>query len=119
MTKKRIGNLVYSTDPDFEKRCARCGQYPCVCQPTESLPPRQQTARIWRDRKRRAGKTVTVIGNLQLSPKELEALARRLKQACGAGGTLKDGEIEVQGDHRERAAELLAELGYKSKFVGG
>lgn len=119
MPRKRIGNLVYSTDPDFEKRCERCGRYPCICPAEASVPPRQQTARIWRDRKRRAGKTVTVIGGLQLSPREAEALTKRLKQACGAGGTLKDGEIEIQGDHRDRIAALLAQAGYKTKFVGG
>ena len=119
MSKHRIGNLVYSTDPNFEKRCATCGQYPCICTPIESAPPRQQTTRIWRDRKGRAGKTVTVISGLQLSPPDLEALAKTLKQACGAGGTLKDGEIEIQGDHREHIADLLSQMGYKTKFVGG
>jgi translation initiation factor 1 len=119
MSKKRVGHLVYSTDPDFDKRCEKCGQYPCICKPIESAPARQQTARIWRDRKRRAGKMVTVIGGLQLSPDDFEALAKKLKQSCGAGGTLKDGEIEIQGDHRDRIAGLLAHIGYKTKFVGG
>lgn len=119
MSKKRIGTLVYSTDPDFEKRCQACGQYPCICKPIESAPPQQQTARIWRDRKRRAGKTVTVVGGLQLSSDDFAALAKNLKRACGAGGTLKNGEIEIQGDHRDRVAGLLAAMGYKTKFVGG
>ena len=119
MSKKRIGNLVYSTDPDFDKRCEKCGQYPCICKPIESAPARQQTARIWRDRKRRAGKMVTVIGGLQLSPDDFEVLAKKLKQSYGAGGTLKDGEIEIQGDHRDHIAGLLAQMGYKTKFAGG
>jgi translation initiation factor 1 len=78
-----------------------------------------QTARIWRDSKRRRGKTVTVIGGLNHDPATLEALLKKLKQQCGAGGALKDGELEIQGDHRERIATALAGMGYKIKHVGG
>lgn len=84
-----------------------------------SLPPEQQTAAILRERKGRGGKTVTVIRDLRLSPEDLKALATRLKTACGSGGTVKDGTIEIQGDHREKAAQALRDLGYKTKFVGG
>ena len=110
---------VYSTDPDFEKRCPRCGSYPCRCPKTKSLPPQQQTAAIQRDRKGRGGKTVTVVRDLQLTQDNLQALARQLKQLCGSGGTIKDGAIEIQGDHREKIAAKLRSLGYKTKFVGG
>jgi len=104
--------LVYSTDPDPEPEPARADEakYPSAS---------SQTARIWRDSKRRRGKTVTVVGGLRHDPATLEALLKRLKQHCGAGGTLKDGEIEIQGDHRERVAAALAALGYKIKHVGG
>lgn len=78
-----------------------------------------QTARIWRDRKRRRGKTVTVIGGLQHDPATLAALLRTLKQQCGAGGTIKDGELEIQGDHRERIADALTVMGYRVVHVGG
>jgi translation initiation factor 1 len=62
---------------------------------------------------------VTVIFGLQLSPDDLKELTTQLKQACGVGGTVKDGVIEIQGDQRERVAERLRSLGYKTKFVGG
>jgi len=111
--------VVYSTDPDFDKRCPRCGSYPCRCLKSKSLPPQQQTAAIHRDRKGRGGKTVTVVRDLQLTPGDLQALARQLKQLCGSGGTVKDGAIEIQGDHRQKIADRLRALGYKTKFVGG
>lgn len=104
--------LVYSTDPMPEPE-------PASKKPLGPPSARGQTARIWRDRKGRAGKTVTVVGGLRHDPATLEALLLRLKKACGAGGTVKDGELEIQGDHRENVAALLAELGYKIKFVGG
>ena len=110
---------VYSTDPDFDKRCPRCGRYPCRCPKPKSAPPSQQTAAIARDRKGRGGKTVTVIRDLQLTSQDMQALARLLKQTCGSGGTVKDGTIEIQGDHREKIAAKLRTLGYKTKFVGG
>jgi translation initiation factor 1 len=104
--------LVYSTDAESprERDSASEPAYPSAA---------GQTARIWRDRKRRGGKTVTVIGGLRHDPATLEALLKRLKQQCGAGGALKDGELEIQGDHRERVAEALAAMGYKVKHVGG
>jgi translation initiation factor 1 len=62
---------------------------------------------------------VTVVRDLQLTPEELQALARQLKQLCGSGGTVKGGAIEIQGDHRQKIADRLRALGYKTKFVGG
>lgn len=105
--------LVYSTDPDPEPE--READAPPTAYPSAA----QQTARIMRDRKRRAGKTVTVVSGLRHDPATLEALLKKLKQQCGAGGTVKDGEIEIQGDHRERVAAALAGMGYKTKLVGG
>lgn len=103
--------LVYSTDVE---------PAPEPSAPAQAYPSaRQQTARIARDRKRRAGKTVTVISGLRHDPATLEALLTTLKQRCGAGGTLKDGVLEIQGDHRTRVAEVLAALGYQIKHVGG
>jgi translation initiation factor 1 len=83
------------------------------------LPPGEQTAYIARDRKGRGGKTVTVVRNLQLTTEDMRALGSQLRKACGAGGTVKDGVIEIQGDHREKVAAKLAELGYRVKFSGG
>ncbi len=84
-----------------------------------SLPPAQQTAHIRREKKGRGGKTVSVIHNLQLTPDDLKALAGQLKAACGTGGTVKDGTIEIQGDHRDTLAARLQALGYKTKLAGG
>jgi len=109
---------VYSTESDFQL-CPRCKRYPCRCPKLLRLPPNQQTAAIQRETKGRGGKTVTVVRNLQLTPQELKALATQLKQACGTGGTVKDGAIEIQGDHREKIAAALRSLGYKTKFTGG
>jgi translation initiation factor 1 len=62
---------------------------------------------------------VTVVGNLQLSAEDMKALGKRLKQACATGGTVKVGNIEIQGDHRDKVAVELQALGYKTKFTGG
>jgi translation initiation factor 1 len=109
---------VYSTESGFEL-CPRCRRYPCRCPKPRSLPPQQQTAAIQREKKGRGGKTVTVIRDLQLSPDDMKKLAKQLKQTCGTGGTVKEGTIEIQGDHRDVLAEKLRSLGYKTKFVGG
>jgi translation initiation factor 1 len=74
---------------------------------------------IRREKKGRGGKTVTVVDNLQLRPEELEALGKKLRQGCGTGGTVKEGTIEIQGDQREKVAELLRALGYNCKLAGG
>lgn len=84
-----------------------------------SLPPGQQTAYLHRDSKGRGGKAVTLIKNLALSEADLGALAKTIKQAVGSGGTVKDGVIEIQGEHREKIAEVLRALGYKVKLAGG
>jgi translation initiation factor 1 len=110
--------IVYSTDPDPVNLCLRCGREPCVCNRID-LPPRQQTAYVQRDRKRRAGKTVTVVSGLQHTPATFKALLKTLQTTCGAGGTFKDGDLEIQGDQRDKVAEKLRELGYKVRLAGG
>ena len=110
MPNRPRSTLVYTTDPDREPEPQPAPAYPSA---------NQQTARISRDRKRRAGKTVTVIAGLQHDPDTLNAILKKLKTQCGSGGTLKDGELEIQGDHRERVATALAAMGYKIKHVGG
>jgi translation initiation factor 1 len=71
-----------------------------------------KSVRIFLDTKGRKGKSVTIISGLQHNPKTMEDIARILKQHCGAGGTVKDGNIEIQGDNRERVAEKLREIKY-------
>ncbi len=85
----------------------------------ESLPPQQQTIYLHRESAGRGGKAVTLVRNLVLSAEEMKSLAKRLKQECGTGGTVKDGVIEIQGEHREKIAALLSKLGYKVKIAGG
>lgn len=84
-----------------------------------SLPPQQQTIYLHRESKGRGGKTVTLVKGLVLSGDDLKSLAKQLKQVCGTGGTFKDGVIEIQGEHREKIAEFLKQLGYKVKIAGG
>lgn len=84
-----------------------------------SLPPQQQTVYLHRDTKGRGGGTVTLVKKLVLSEQDIKDLAKKLKQLCGSGGTVKDGVIEIQGEHREKIAEALKNMGYKVKIAGG
>jgi translation initiation factor 1 len=87
--------------------------------PVPELPPQQQQVRVQASRKGRKGKTVTVITGLQVKPETLAALLKQLKTQCGAGGTIKDNEIEIQGDHTQKVVQVLVQLGYKAKISGG
>ena len=102
-----------------ELRCPRCGSYPCRCPKPQSILPQQQHPRIFREKKGRGGKTVTVIRDLRLSDANLKKLSKSLKKKCGAGGAVKDRTIEIQGDHREKVVAELVKLGYKAKLAGG
>lgn len=115
MSKRRPTNY----DPVRDQRCPNCGRYPCRCPKVVSLPPQQQSPRVFRDRKGRGGKTVTVVRDLQLSAEDLDALGKKLKKMCGAGGAVKDGNVEVQGDHRDKVVAELVKLGYQAKPAGG
>jgi len=93
----------------------------CECKRCDSgdvLLPKDQLVRIGRE-KRRKGKTVTVVHGLDPSASNLEPICAKLKTACGAGGTIKEGKIEIQGDHRERVLEMFLELGYPAKLRWG
>lgn len=111
--------VVYSTEWDSQPVCSRCHKRPCICKNTISLPAREQTAHIRRETKGRGGKSVITISNLVLSERDLKALAKKLKKSCGTGGTVKDGIIEIQGEHRDKIAEELSKKGYNIKFTGG
>jgi translation initiation factor 1 len=87
--------------------------------PKRSKPPNQQTAYLHRESKGRGGKTVTLVKNLELSDRELKALAKTIKRTCGSGGTVKGNVIEIQGEQREKIARVLEEMGYKVKIAGG
>ena len=111
--------LVYSTDQG--RICPECGRpaAQCACARKRDAPKQDGTVRISRQTKGRKGKGVSCVTGLPLAPDKLEALARTLKQRCGAGGTVRDGVIEIQGDHRETLARELKDLGYAVKLAGG
>ena len=96
---KPRSSLVYTTDPEPPEAES-------VVAPAPTIQKEGQLARI-------------SLAGLHHDPATFEALLRKLKQQCGAGGTFKDGEIEIQGDHRERVAASLVAMGYKTKLVGG
>lgn len=77
-----------------------------------------QKATLSLDRKRRRGKTVTLVTGIHLPPRDMEDLARRLRRACGAGGTLDNGTFELQGDQRDRVQEYLSKLGVQVRRAG-
>src|SRR4051812_32734557 len=98
MSKKKDSGIVYSTKPDFIK-------------------PQQQDLRVWKEF--HGGKAVTIVKNYIGKDADLEALGKELKIKCGVGGTVKNGEIIIQGDQREKVMKLLEEKGFKAKRAGG
>lgn len=115
--------LVYSTDGGRVDTCPTCGKpyKQCQCDTSGAAPVKKSDGivRIMRDRKGRGGKTVTIIGGVMGSEVELATLAQQLKKLCGSGGTVKDGNIEIQGDHCDKVQAKLSALGYKVKRAGG
>ena len=101
--------------------CPQCGhpRAQCACARQQSLSKGDGIVRVGRETKGRKGKGVTLIRGLPLGATELQALAKQLKQRCGSGGTVKEGIIEIQGDHRETVLAELARLGYPAKRAGG
>ena len=108
--------LFEGTQFDRPPRCERCDQLEeeCTCPPEAPLriPPEKQTARLAVE-KRKKGKVVTVIRGLPEVGNDLPGLLAQLKTACGAGGTLKEGELEIQGQHLDRVRDLLTKIGYR------
>ncbi|MBT3338582.1 MAG: translation initiation factor [Anaerolineae bacterium] len=87
--------------------------------PVKSLPSNQQTVYLHRESKGRGGKGVSLVKHLALSEGDMKTLAKKLKQVCGSGGTVKNGVIEIQGEHRQKISETLQKMGYKVKIAGG
>ena len=113
-----LGGLVYSTDAG--RLCPGCTKplTACVCK-QQVLPAGDGIARVRRESKGRGGKTVTTISGVPLPMDALTALASALKKRCGCGGSLKDGVIEIQGDHVELLLAELAARGFRAKKSGG
>lgn len=112
------GGLVYSTDAGRMCPACRMPLAACVCG-QKPVPAGDGIVRVSRETKGRAGKGVTLVKGLALDAAALAALGKQLKAACGSGGTVKDGVIEVQGDHCERVIELLKAQGHTVKRAGG
>ena len=108
--KERLG-VVFSTNPDFQYETTEESE-------ATTLPPQQQNLKVWLDRLK-GGRVATVVRGFVGSTEDIEALGKDLKRRCGVGGTVKEGEIIIQGDHRERVMQLLAEAGYRCKRAGG
>ena len=109
MSKKKIeslGGLVYSTDPNFKLPEENTEEQ-------ETIEPSQQKLKIRLDTKHRAGKAVTLVEGFIGSINDLEELGKKLKSFCGTGGSVKDGEIIIQGDNREKILQWLQKNGYK------
>ena len=102
--KKRIG-VVYSTNPDYEYSDDSQEE-------SDTLPKNQQKLRLNMERAGRGGKTVTLVKGFVGSEEDITALSKLLKQKCGVGGSVKDGEIIIQGDHRQRLVEILKKEGF-------
>ncbi len=111
--------LVYSDDPNFKKRCLKCGKFPCACPKSTDLKPNEHTLKVRLEKNARGGKTVTVIFELPNNEAYFKDLEKKLKALCGTGGTFKDGKIEIQGDHREKIKAYLEKAGFKVKLAGG
>lgn len=108
--KERLG-VVYSTNPEYQFEKER-EDVP------ETLPPRQQKLIVQLDKRNRKGKSVTLVTGFTGSGEDLEKLGKMLKTKCGVGGTVKDGEILIQGDFRDKVVVLLAGEGYQAKRSG-
>jgi translation initiation factor 1 len=112
--------IVYSTGPG--RMCPGCGKPTahCACRKKENTAlPRDGIIRVNLDTKGRKGRGMTVITGLPLYGDKLDNLARALKQKCGAGGTVKDGKVEIQGDHRDLMIQELTKQGFTVKRAGG
>lgn len=109
--KNDNGGFVYSTNPNY-KPDEEDEQF-------ETPAPILQDLRVWLEKNHRGGKTASVVKGFVGKEADLESLGKVLKTKCGTGGSVKEGEIIIQGDHREKIVILLLQMGYKAKKAGG
>ena len=109
--KNNKGGIIFSTNPEYS--------YEETDDEELSLPPSAQNLKVWLDKKQRKGKVVTLVTGFVGSSDDLKDLEKKLKNHCGSGGSSKDGEILIQGDHREKILSYLLGAGYKAKKAGG
>ncbi len=102
--KQQSSPFVYSTDPNYKPAVEE--------EVVETLAPDQQPLRVILETKHRAGKTVTIVYGFEGKEEDMNALGKALKKHCGTGGSVKDGEIIVQGDHRQKVFQYLKQKGY-------
>lgn len=114
--KKGDSRLVYSTESG---KVGLKSKKSTKCKFNQFNPPRDGIVRLMRQTKGRKGKGVTLINGLELDTAALKKLAKSLKQKCGSGGSVKNGVIEIQGDHRDVLHEELTNCGYTVKLAGG
>lgn len=115
-----MSRIVYSTDQG--RLCPNCGNAVATCKCIEQKKNAivgDGIVRIKRETKGRKGKGVTIISGLALSENDLKKLAKELKQRCGTGGAVKNGEVEIQGDQRDTIKTFLESKGYQAKLSGG
>lgn len=108
--KNREG-VVYSTNPEFGFSYQQNEE-------SATLPPQQQNLRVQLDKSMRAGKQVTLITGFVGTSDDLEVLGKMIKTKCGVGGSVKEGEVIIQGDHRDKIVQILVKEGYKAKRIG-
>ncbi len=124
MSARRGDGTVYSSE--HGRMCPHCGlpEKKCQCRANprgagRDAPAGDGVARVRREKKGRGGKTVTTVTGLAMPPEELKRLAQELRRECGSGGTLKDGVVEIQGDHADKLMTALEARGLKAKRAGG
>ena len=109
--KNITGDVVYSTNTDYDYDYDEAND--------DTLNAKDQDLKIWLDKKHRGGKTASIVKGFVGSADDLKDLGKLLKTKCGVGGSAKDGEIIIQGDHRDKMLKLLLDLGYPTKKAGG
>ncbi len=120
MFKRKDDNpTVYSTETG--RVCPKCGRpvAECICKQNKLQALGDGVVRVSRETKGRKGKGVTLVTGLRLDPEALEKLASELKRQCGAGGSVKDGVIEIQGEHRDAIVAILKKQGISARKAGG